>query len=114
MVASTDAERFRSFYEADWRAGLDADQLAAADAAHAVVIDPDAPETTCPACLTTVAVAVAGATSAGGLAALTVKAFRRRAPARPAASDGPGRTARRLRASLRIHAFETTAISKEH
>lgn len=53
MVASPDVERCRELFASDWRSGLDADQLAAAEAAAAVVIDPSAAETTCPACLTT-------------------------------------------------------------
>ena len=51
-VASRDVERCREIFDLDWRSGLDPDQLAAADAASRIVIDPDAAETTCPACLT--------------------------------------------------------------
>jgi hypothetical protein len=42
-----------SLMHTDWRDNLDPEQLAAVDAASAIVIDPSAPETTCPACLTT-------------------------------------------------------------
>ena len=55
VVASRDVDRCREIFDADWRSGLDAEQLAAADAAARIVIDPDAAETTCPACLTTFA-----------------------------------------------------------
>jgi hypothetical protein len=55
VVASRDVERCREIFDADWRSGLDPDQLAAADAASRIVIDPEAAETTCPACLTTFA-----------------------------------------------------------
>ena len=53
MVASRDVERCQEVFAHDWQAGLDADQLAAAQAAADIVIDPSAPETTCPACMTT-------------------------------------------------------------
>lgn len=54
-VAREDAQAAAEVFDRDWRAGLDAAQIAALDAASRVVIDPDAPETTCPACLTTFA-----------------------------------------------------------
>ena len=54
-VASQDVERCLELFDAQWKAGLDDDQLAAARAAAKIVIDPNAPETPCPACLTTFA-----------------------------------------------------------
>jgi hypothetical protein len=54
-VAREDARAAAEVFDNDWRSGLDADQLAALDAAAQIVIDPNAPETTCPACLTTFA-----------------------------------------------------------
>jgi hypothetical protein len=54
-VAGHNVEQCREIFELDWRSGLDPDQLAAADAASRIVIDPESPETTCPACLTTFA-----------------------------------------------------------
>jgi hypothetical protein len=54
-VAREDAQAAAEVFDRDWRAGLDAEQIAALDAAAQIVIDPDAPETTCPACLTTFA-----------------------------------------------------------
>jgi hypothetical protein len=54
-VAREDAPAAAEVFDRDWRAGLDDAQLAALDAASRIVIDPDAAETTCPACLTTFA-----------------------------------------------------------
>jgi hypothetical protein len=54
-VAPEEAPVAAELFDRDWRSGLDAEQLAALDAASRIVIDPDAPETTCPACLTTFA-----------------------------------------------------------
>ena len=54
-VARGDAQAAAEVFDRDWRSGLDAEQLAALDAAARIVIDPEAPETTCPACLTTFA-----------------------------------------------------------
>jgi hypothetical protein len=54
-VAPEDAPVAAELFDRDWRSGLDAEQIAALDAASRIVIDPDAPETTCPACLTTFA-----------------------------------------------------------
>jgi len=54
-VAREDAQAAAEVFDRDWRSGLDAEQIAALDAASRIVIDPDAPETTCPACLTTFA-----------------------------------------------------------
>ena len=51
-VSSADAQVAAEVFDRDWRAGLDDEQLAALDAASQIVIDPDAAETTCPACLT--------------------------------------------------------------
>jgi|PlaIllAssembly_1097288.scaffolds.fasta_scaffold1796242_1 hypothetical protein len=53
VVARADAESAFAVFDSDWRRGLTDEQVAALEASHAVVIDPDAPETTCPACLTT-------------------------------------------------------------
>ena len=54
-IARSDAGAAAAVFEQDWRAGLDAEQIAALEAAAAIVIDPEAAETTCPACLTTFA-----------------------------------------------------------
>jgi len=51
-VASTEVDRCREIFADDWRSNLDDEQRAAVDAANDIIIDPDAPETTCPACLT--------------------------------------------------------------
>ena len=53
VVTSDDVPRALEVFEADWRSVMDADQLEAANKAQEVVLDPDAAETTCPACLTT-------------------------------------------------------------
>lgn len=52
-VARDDAAAARAVLEGDWRAGLDANQIEASERAAGIVIDPDAAETTCPACLAT-------------------------------------------------------------
>lgn len=52
-VASTDVPASFTALSDDWKSALDPAQQAAAEAASNIVIDPDAPETTCPACLTT-------------------------------------------------------------
>jgi hypothetical protein len=54
-VAREDAQAAAELFDREWRSGLDDAQLAALEAASRIVIDPDAPETTCPACLTTFA-----------------------------------------------------------
>ena len=54
-VASTDARKSLEIFAEQWTSGLDEEQLAAARAAADIVIDPEAAETTCPACLTTFA-----------------------------------------------------------
>ncbi len=46
-------------------------------------------ESVCPGCLTRAALAVAGATSAGGLTAFTVKVLRKRGQERPGSAEGP-------------------------
>jgi hypothetical protein len=43
----------------------------------------------CPGCLTTAALAVAGATTAGGLAAFTVTVLRKAGQERPGPTEGP-------------------------
>lgn len=55
VVAREDAGAALAVFDSDWRRGLSPEQMAALEAASEVVIDPDAPETTCPACLTTFA-----------------------------------------------------------
>lgn len=55
LVARDDAQAAMAVFDSDWRRGLSEAQIAALDAASAIVIDPDAAETTCPACLTTFA-----------------------------------------------------------
>ncbi len=52
-MASSDADACREFFEHDWKSNLDDEQRVAAEAAADIIIDPSAPETTCPACLTT-------------------------------------------------------------
>jgi len=54
-VAREDAQPAVEVFDRDWRAGLDEEQIAALEAASGIVIDPEAHETTCPACLTTFA-----------------------------------------------------------
>ena len=54
-MASHDVGAFAEIYHGDWSSGLDAAQMEAAEKAASIVIDPDAAETTCPACLTTFA-----------------------------------------------------------
>lgn len=54
-VASRDVAGCLEIFQNDWRSDLDPEQRAAADAAERIVIDPEAAETTCPACLTTFA-----------------------------------------------------------
>jgi len=54
-VAPEDVQATAELFDRDWRSTLDPEQVAALDAASRIVIDPDAPETTCPACLTTFA-----------------------------------------------------------
>lgn len=55
LVAREHAPEAYRIFDSDWRRGLSDEQVAALEAASAVVLDPDAPETTCPACLTTFA-----------------------------------------------------------
>ena len=55
VVAREDAPAAFAVFDSDWRKGLSQEQVAALDAAASIVIDPDAAETTCPACLTTFA-----------------------------------------------------------
>lgn len=54
-VAREDARAASEVFDRDWRASLDEEQIAALEAASDIVIDPDAAEITCPACLTTFA-----------------------------------------------------------
>ena len=53
VTAREDAAAAFAVFDADWRRGLTDEQVAALEAASAIVVDPDAAETTCPACLTT-------------------------------------------------------------
>jgi len=55
VVARENAEAALAVFNTDWRRGLSDEQIAALEAANEVVLDPDAAETTCPACLTTFA-----------------------------------------------------------
>ena len=55
VVAREDVEAAMAVFNAEWKRGLSDEQIAACEAAAAVVIDPEAAETTCPACLTTFA-----------------------------------------------------------
>lgn len=55
VVAREEATAAMAVFDADWRRGLSDEQVAALEAATAIVIDPDSAETTCPACLTTFA-----------------------------------------------------------
>jgi hypothetical protein len=54
-VASSEVENSLKVFAEDWHSGLDAAQRMAAEASASIVIDPDAAETTCPACMTTFA-----------------------------------------------------------
>ncbi len=51
-MASHDVARCQEIFSDEWVSGLDEGQREAAAAAADIVIDPSAPETTCPACLT--------------------------------------------------------------
>lgn len=53
VVAREDAAAAFEVFDAEWKRGLSAEQIAALEAAAHIVIDPESPETTCPACLTT-------------------------------------------------------------
>jgi len=55
LVAREHAQAAFAVFDSDWRRGLSDEQVAALEAASAVVLDPVAAETTCPACLTTFA-----------------------------------------------------------
>ena len=55
VVSRDDAAQAFSVFDSDWKRGLTAEQIAALEAASELVIDPESPETTCPACLTTFA-----------------------------------------------------------
>jgi hypothetical protein len=55
VVAREDAAAARAVFDQDWRRGLSEEQVAALEAASEIVLDPDAAEMTCPACLTTFA-----------------------------------------------------------
>ncbi|HYB98660.1 MAG TPA: hypothetical protein VEC57_05940 [Candidatus Limnocylindrales bacterium] len=64
-VARDDVPAAYALFDREWRRGLTPEQLAALDAASDVVLDPDAPETTCPACLTTFATGPAACPDCG-------------------------------------------------
>jgi len=53
VVAREDAPQAFEVFDSEWKRGLTEEQIAALHAASELVIDPEAPETTCPACLTT-------------------------------------------------------------
>jgi hypothetical protein len=55
VVARENAPAALAVFDSDWRRGMSDEQIAALQAANEIVIDPDAAETTCPACLTTFA-----------------------------------------------------------
>jgi hypothetical protein len=55
VVAREDAPAALAVFDKDWRRGMSDEQIAALEASAQIVIDPDAAETTCPACLTTFA-----------------------------------------------------------
>ena len=65
VVARDDAPSAYQVFDQDWRRGLSAEQIAALEAAAEIVIDPDAPETTCPACMTTFATGPAACPDCG-------------------------------------------------
>jgi|GEM_PF-773587 len=54
-VAADDLRAAMEVIDGDWRAGLDPHQIEALERAAHIVIDPEAAETTCPACLATFA-----------------------------------------------------------
>jgi hypothetical protein len=55
VVARAEAPAALAVFDKDWRRGMSDEQIAALEASAGIVIDPDAAETTCPACLTTFA-----------------------------------------------------------
>jgi hypothetical protein len=55
VVARDHVAEAMAVFDADWKRGLSPHQIAALEASAGIVLDPDAPETTCPACLTTFA-----------------------------------------------------------
>jgi hypothetical protein len=65
VVAKEHAAAAFSVFDSDWKRGLTDEQAAALEAASAIVLDPDSPETTCPACLTTFATGPAACPDCG-------------------------------------------------
>lgn len=55
VISRDDVASAMAVFDAEWKRGLTDEQIAALEASAAIVLDPDAPETTCPACLTTFA-----------------------------------------------------------
>jgi len=55
VVARDDRDGAFAVFDAEWKRGLSEEQIAALEAASGIVIDPESPETTCPACLATFA-----------------------------------------------------------
>jgi hypothetical protein len=53
VVAREDAQASFAVFDQDWKRGLTEEQLAAMETSAGIVIDPEAAETTCPACLHT-------------------------------------------------------------
>ena len=55
VVARESVADALAVFDAEWKRGLSEEQIAALEASAGIVLDPEAPETTCPACLTTFA-----------------------------------------------------------
>lgn len=53
VVARDDAQAALAVFDQEWKRGLSPEQLAALEASAGIVLDPEAAETTCPACLHT-------------------------------------------------------------
>jgi hypothetical protein len=53
VVARENGPAALAVFDRDWRRGMSDEQIAALEASAQIVIDPEAAETTCPACLTT-------------------------------------------------------------
>jgi hypothetical protein len=53
VVARENAPAALAVFDKDWRHGMSEEQIAALEARAEIIIDPDAAETTCPACLHT-------------------------------------------------------------
>ena len=55
VVAREEQSQALAVFDAEWKRGLTAEQVAALEAASGILVDPEAAEMTCPACLTTFA-----------------------------------------------------------